>query len=79
MVPYFGRLDSTSQARTRALHARLAPNGRDEVRRRQIARFRRDMPRGQAVGIAGAPHYAFLSHPDDVYRLMRRFLLDLPR
>lgn len=79
MIPYFARLDSTSQATARALHARVAPNGRDEVRRRQMERFRRDMLRGQAVGISGAPHYAFLSHPDEVYRRMRRFLLDLPR
>lgn len=78
MAPYFARLDSTGQAKARALHARAAPNGRDEVRRRQMERFRREMPRGQAVGISGAPHYAFLSHPDEVYHRMRRFLLELP-
>ena len=79
MVPYFVRLDSGGQATARALHARWTPNGRDDVRRRQIERFRREVPRGQAVGISGAPHYAFLSHADTVYERIRRFLLDLPR
>lgn len=79
MVPYFARLDSAGQATARALHARWAPNGVDHVRRRQMERFRRELPRGQAVGISGAPHYAFLSHPDAVYQRLRRFLLALPR
>lgn len=77
MIPYFARLDSADQATARALHARVAPNGRDEVRRRQMERFRHDVPHGQAAGISGAPHYAFLSDPDEVYQRMRRFLLDL--
>lgn len=77
MVPYLARLDSADQALARAFHARYAPNGRDEIRRRQIERFRREMPRGQAEGISGAPHYAFLSHPDYIYQRMRRFLREL--
>lgn len=76
MIPYFAKLDSTDQATARALHARWAPGGRDEVRRRQMDRFRRQMPHGRAVGIAGAPHYAFLSHADEVYALVRSFLLE---
>jgi pimeloyl-ACP methyl ester carboxylesterase len=79
MVPYFAQLDSADQATARALHARWAPNGRDEVRRRQIERFRQQMPHGQAVGISGAPHYAFLSHADDVYERVQHFLLHLSR
>lgn len=79
MVPYFAQLDSTGQAAARAVHARLAPNGRSDVVRRQIERFRRDMPRGEAAGLAGAAHYSFLSDPDDIYRRIRSFLLSLPR
>ncbi|MEZ4457690.1 MAG: alpha/beta hydrolase [Gemmatimonadales bacterium] len=74
MVPYFPQLDSTEQAAARALHARWAPGGRDEVRRRQMERFRHQMPHGEAVGISGAPHYAFLSHTEVVYRYIHRFL-----
>jgi len=79
MVAYFAQLDSTGQVAARAVHARLAPNGSDEVRRRQIERFRREMPHGEAAGISGAAHYAFLSHPDEVYQRIRRFLLTLSR
>ncbi len=78
MVPYFAQLDSTDQGTARALHARWAPGGWDAVRRRQMARFCQQAPHGQAVGISGAPHYAFLSHADEVYQRTRRFLLDLP-
>lgn len=79
MVPYLALLDNADQATARALYARLIPNGRDEVRRGQIERFRREVPHGEAVGIAGAQHYIFLSHPDEVYQRMRKFLRSLGR
>ena len=46
----------------------------DGWRRGVIARFRAEVPRGTVVEMPDAAHYLFLSHPDEVERLMRDFL-----
>lgn len=46
----------------------------DGWRRGVIARFRAEVPRRTVAELRDADHYLFLSHPDEVARLMRDFL-----
>ena len=67
--PDYATYDDSTRAKADSAFALF-----DGWRRSVMARFRAEVPRGTVAELADASHYLFLSHPDEVERLMKEFL-----
>lgn len=70
--PYYGSLDAPQRARIKTSYT-----DQMTVRGEHWSRFRRQVPRARAIGIAGARHFIFLTHPREVAGEVRRFLREM--
>lgn len=69
--PSINRLGSIDQAKADELCQKIMEWGRTERER-----FRHEMKNGRVIELHGAHHYVYLSHPEEVEKEMRAFLLD---